>query len=149
MTRRGPTAGRPRAVGADPATAPAGDGGLVRRTVVANGVRPAYLEGGRAAYGATTLAPERWVRAAVLSVPPTRVFRSFLRRDGAQQRVSWYQFLFQVPLAEDVVSEDDFAFVDRHRIEAVPEVGHFLHLAAPAPVNPKIVSFLRAASEGR
>lgn len=38
-------------------------------------------------------------------------------------------------------------FSVEHRIEAVPDVGHFLHLEAPALVNPKIVSFLRPASE--
>lgn len=80
--------------------------------------RPAYLVGhdwgAHAAYGAAVLAPDRWAGMATLAVVPTRFFRPFLRRDADQQRASWYQFLFQVePLAEAIVSEDDFAFVDR------------------------------------
>lgn len=80
--------------------------------------RPAYLVGhdwgAHAVYGAATLAPDRWERLVALSVAPTRVFRPFLIRDWAQQRASWYQFLFQLgPLSEAVVSEADFAFVDR------------------------------------
>lgn len=189
--------------------------------------------GGLATYGATVLAPHRWSRAAVLSVPPTAVFRPFLRASAEQQRNSWYMFFFQVAgLADAVVPAEDLAFVERlwrdwspgwepdeqalaaakqsiaagfpaaldyyrdtwqparqdpalaadqdrilagpvpvptlvlhglrdgcilpgayaeagaffageHRIEAVPDVGHFLHLEAPAVVNPKIVSFLK------
>ena len=65
-------------------------------------------------YGAAALAPHRWDRMVVLSVPPTRVFRPFLRADWDQQRASWYQFLFQLePLAEAVVRDADFAFIDR------------------------------------
>lgn len=80
--------------------------------------RPAYLVGHDwgtlLAYGAATLAPERWRRVVVLAVPPTRIFRAFLIRDWDQQRASWYQFLFQLgPLSEAVVSADDFAYVDR------------------------------------
>lgn len=33
-------------------------------------------------------------------------------------------------------------FVGEHRIEALPGVGHFLHLEDPGLVNPKIVAFL-------
>ena len=70
--------------------------------------------GGMACYGAATLDPTRWERAAVLSVPPTRVFRSFLARDWDQQRASWYQFFFQrESLADAAVSAADFAFIER------------------------------------
>lgn len=70
--------------------------------------------GGLATYGAAVLAPDRLRRAVVLSVPPSRSFRAFLRRDWDQQRAAWYQFFFQLePLAETAVSADDFAFVER------------------------------------
>lgn len=80
--------------------------------------RPVFLVGhdwgAHAVYGAATLAPQRCARMVALSVAPTRVFRPFLMRDWDQQRASWYQFLFQLgPLSEAVVSEADFAFVDR------------------------------------
>jgi pimeloyl-ACP methyl ester carboxylesterase len=70
--------------------------------------------GGLAAYGAATLAPDRVDRIVVLSVAPTRAFRAFLVRDGAQQQASWYQFLFQLsPLGERVLEADDLGLVDR------------------------------------
>lgn len=80
--------------------------------------RPAFLVGHDwgtlAAYGAMTLAPDRFARAVVLAVAPTRIFRPFLARDWDQQRASWYQFLFQLgPLSEAIVSADDFAYLDR------------------------------------
>ncbi len=80
--------------------------------------RPAHCVGhdwgGLATYGAAVLSPGRWGRAVVLSVPPSMSFRPFLRRDWDQQRAAWYQFLFQMePLAESVVSADDFAFIER------------------------------------
>lgn len=70
--------------------------------------------GGLATYGALTLAPERFHRAVVLSVAPTRAFRSFLLQDEAQQQASWYQWFFQLSaFAETAVREDDFALLDR------------------------------------
>lgn len=81
--------------------------------------RPARLVGhdwgALAAYGAGVLGgPQRWERLVTLSVPPTRVFRSFLRGDWDQQRASWYQFLFQLePLSDAAVSAGDFAFLER------------------------------------
>lgn len=78
--------------------------------------QPAWLVGhdwgGLVAYGAAALEPSRWNGIVVLSVPPTRMFRPFLRRDWDQQRASWYQFLFQLEgLAEDAVSAEDFRFL--------------------------------------
>jgi pimeloyl-ACP methyl ester carboxylesterase len=80
--------------------------------------RPARLVGhdwgALATYGAGVLRPDRWQRLVTLSVPPTSAFRPFLRRDPAQQRASWYQFLFQLDtLSEAVVEQDDFAFLER------------------------------------
>lgn len=80
--------------------------------------RPAALVGhdwgALATYGAAVLDPRLLRRVVTLSVPPSRCFRSFLRTSWDQQQASWYQFLFQLdPLAEDVVSADGFAFVER------------------------------------
>lgn len=80
--------------------------------------RPAFLVGhdwgGLATYGAAVLEPSRWHGVAVLSVPPTKVFRPFLEHDWEQQRASWYQFLFQLEeVSERVVSAEGFGFLDR------------------------------------
>lgn len=70
--------------------------------------------GGVATYGAAVLGPAHFQSVVVMSVPPTRIFRPFLRRDPDQQRASWYQFLFQLEtVAETTVSHDDFAFIER------------------------------------
>jgi len=70
--------------------------------------------GASATYGAAVLAPDVVERIVALSVPPSPVFRSFLRSSWDQQRASWYQFLFQLePFAETVVSAGGFAFVER------------------------------------
>ncbi|MEX2659427.1 MAG: alpha/beta fold hydrolase, partial [Acidimicrobiales bacterium] len=68
--------------------------------------------GATAAYGAASLAPERWRRVVTASVPPAGAMSAgFLTYD--QLRRSWYMFFFQHPLAELVVGMDDLAVVDR------------------------------------
>lgn len=68
--------------------------------------------GAFAAYGAGALEPKRWRRVVALSSPPTRaIIPSFLEYE--QLRRSFYQFVFQTPLAEAAVAHDDFAFI-RH-----------------------------------
>lgn len=68
--------------------------------------------GAFAAYGASALEPRRWSRLVALSSPPTRaLIPSFL--DYEQLRRSFYQFVFQTPLAEAAVAHDDFAFIKR------------------------------------
>jgi pimeloyl-ACP methyl ester carboxylesterase len=70
--------------------------------------------GALAAYGAGVLAPDLFVRLVTLSVPPTRVYRPFLRINWDQQRASWYQFLFQLEeLSDAVVPADGFAYLER------------------------------------
>jgi pimeloyl-ACP methyl ester carboxylesterase len=80
--------------------------------------QPAYLVGhdwgGVATYGATVLAPAMWARAVVLAVPPSRVFRDFLVRNGDQQRLSWYMFFFQLAdYSERVVAANSYEFIGR------------------------------------
>lgn len=68
--------------------------------------------GAFAAYGAAALEPRRWRRIVALSSPPTRaIIPSFLDYD--QLRRSFYQFVFQTPLAEAAVAHDDFDFLSR------------------------------------
>lgn len=68
--------------------------------------------GASAAYGAAALAPERFTHLITLSVPPSRVFVSNLRRFPRQLRRSWYMLFFQLPGAMEWVRRRELAFVD-------------------------------------
>jgi pimeloyl-ACP methyl ester carboxylesterase len=68
--------------------------------------------GASATYGAATYAPERWRRVVTLAIPPL-VLTSQALVNYDQLRLFWYQFFFQLPLAEQVVAGGDFAFIDR------------------------------------
>jgi pimeloyl-ACP methyl ester carboxylesterase len=67
--------------------------------------------GAFAAYGAATLAPERWRRVVGLAVAPglgaASVFSSY-----EQLKRSFYIMLFQLPVAEEVVGAGDLAFLN-------------------------------------
>jgi pimeloyl-ACP methyl ester carboxylesterase len=68
--------------------------------------------GALAAYGAASLAPDRFEKVVTLAVPPVPVAaQSFLSYD--QIKRSFYVFVFQTPLAELIVSADEYAFIDR------------------------------------
>jgi pimeloyl-ACP methyl ester carboxylesterase len=70
--------------------------------------------GGVAAQHAAVLGPERVRRLVTLAIPHAAAFAGALRRDPAQLRRSWYEFLFLAEgFAERVVAQDDFAFVHR------------------------------------
>jgi pimeloyl-ACP methyl ester carboxylesterase len=82
------------------------------------GGTPAFVVGhdwgGVAAQHAAVLAPERFRRLVTLAIPHAAAFARSLRADPGQLRRSWYEFLFLAEgFAERVVSQDDFAFVDR------------------------------------
>lgn len=66
--------------------------------------------GALAAYGAASVAPDRWQRVVTAAVPPMGATGQgfFTYR---QLRLSWYMFFFQLPLADVVVPMDDFAFI--------------------------------------
>ena len=68
--------------------------------------------GAFATYGAAALEPDRWRRVVAGAVPPRRSMADgFFTFD--QLRRSWYVFFFQTPFAENAVSMDDLAFIDR------------------------------------
>jgi pimeloyl-ACP methyl ester carboxylesterase len=68
--------------------------------------------GAEAAYGAAAFAPERWRRLVSLGIPPLTMDAG-LFGDYEQLKRFFYMFLFQLPIAEAVVSADEMAFIDR------------------------------------
>jgi pimeloyl-ACP methyl ester carboxylesterase len=68
--------------------------------------------GASAVYAALAQSPVLWRRAVTLAVPPTGAVAVDLFSDE-QMRRSWYSFLMQLPVAEELVARDDLAFVDR------------------------------------
>ena len=68
--------------------------------------------GAPAAYGAASLAPDRWRKVVGAAVPPGGALaRGFVSYD--QLRRSWYMFFFQHGLADVVVPMDDLEFIER------------------------------------
>lgn len=68
--------------------------------------------GAAATYAAVRQEPERWSCFATAAVPPTgHVALDLISCE--QMRRSWYSYLLQLPVAEDVVAADGMAFVDR------------------------------------
>lgn len=66
--------------------------------------------GALAAYGAASVAPDRWRRVVTAAVPPMGATgQGFLTY--RQLKRSWYMFFFQLPFADAVVALDDQAFV--------------------------------------
>jgi pimeloyl-ACP methyl ester carboxylesterase len=68
--------------------------------------------GAMTAYQAGATAPESWRRIVTIAVPPPGVAASAFFR-YAQLKQSFYILLFQTPLAEMVVAQDDLAFIER------------------------------------
>jgi len=69
--------------------------------------------GAAAAYGAAILAPEKIIKLITAAVPyPSAVINAFVT-NPVQQRRSWYMFFFQMPFAEDAVTYNDFAFLEK------------------------------------
>ncbi len=68
--------------------------------------------GAEAAYGAAAFAPDRWRRLVTLSVPPSALDET-LFNDYDQLRNFFYLFLLQAPHAEELVSFNGMAFLDR------------------------------------
>lgn len=68
--------------------------------------------GAAAAHGAAVLAPDRWRRVVTMAVPPGSALAMSFITNRAQIKRSWYMFLFQWPLAEMIVANDDLAFID-------------------------------------
>lgn len=67
--------------------------------------------GAMATYGAAAHAPDRWRRVVTMAVPPLAAMgQAFF--DYEQLKRSFYIFFFQSPLADAVVGQDDFAFIE-------------------------------------
>lgn len=67
--------------------------------------------GAMATYPAVNSAPERWAAMVAAAVPHPAALAGMVM-DYAQLKRSFYMFLFQLPLAEMVVSMNDLAFID-------------------------------------
>ncbi|MHB8438813.1 MAG: alpha/beta fold hydrolase [Acidimicrobiales bacterium] len=68
--------------------------------------------GAAATYAAAVQQPGRWRRAVAMALPPLGAMaESFFSYD--QLKRSFYIFVFQSPLAEMAVAQDDLAFIDR------------------------------------
>ncbi len=67
--------------------------------------------GAAAAYGAAAFAPDRWRRVVTSAVPPLPALLSgfFSFR---QLKRSFYIFVFQTPLAEIALTQDEMSFID-------------------------------------
>jgi pimeloyl-ACP methyl ester carboxylesterase len=64
------------------------------------------------AYAASVDRPEHWSKVVTAAVPPGPGFITALLTDYRQQKRSFYMFLFQMPLADIIVANNDLAFVD-------------------------------------
>jgi pimeloyl-ACP methyl ester carboxylesterase len=80
------------------------------------GQRPGILIGhdwgAAAVYAALRQAPERWTCAVTVAVPPTGHIAPDLASLDQMHR-SWYGYLLQLPVAEELVAANDFELLDR------------------------------------
>ena len=67
--------------------------------------------GATAAWGATTLEPQRWRRVVIANVPPLQIFGQIAFRYDQLKR-SFYFWFFQMSIAESIVGANDLAFLD-------------------------------------
>ena len=67
--------------------------------------------GASAVYCALLAEPARWSRAVAIAVPPT--VGGIDLENEPQMRRSWYSFLLQLPVAEEVVGRDDLRLIRR------------------------------------
>lgn len=68
--------------------------------------------GAPGAYGSAIVEPEKWKRVVGISVPPWGAMANAFFSNLKQLQLSWYMFVFQHPLADFVVSANNFAFFD-------------------------------------
>jgi pimeloyl-ACP methyl ester carboxylesterase len=69
--------------------------------------------GAIAAYGAALLAPQRLKKLVTIAVPYGPKVMEAVVTNYDQTRRSWHMYLFQMPMAEMVVSHNDFEFIER------------------------------------
>jgi len=68
--------------------------------------------GATAVYPAVNHEPGRWRAAVAMAVPHPAAMAAMIL-DYSQLKRSFYMFVFQHPLAEAIVAQEDFAFIDR------------------------------------
>jgi pimeloyl-ACP methyl ester carboxylesterase len=68
--------------------------------------------GAAATAGAASYEPERWSKVVTMAVPPGGALGRAFFGNPAQLKRSWYMFFFQTGLADLIVPQDDFAFID-------------------------------------
>jgi len=69
--------------------------------------------GATAAYATAVLFPEKIDKLVTIAVPYGPALRDAMIHDPAQQKRSWYMYLFQTALGEAALADDDFALIDR------------------------------------
>lgn len=69
--------------------------------------------GATAGYAAAIIAPGKVSRLITSAVPYGNTLRQAWITDPGQQRMSWYVFFFQMPIAEQAVAHDNYAFIDK------------------------------------
>jgi pimeloyl-ACP methyl ester carboxylesterase len=77
----------------------------------ANSVVIAHDWGSIAAYGSAIQKPRNWRRCVIMNVPPFKVFGMIGSR-YEQIKSSFYFWFFQMKVAADIVTANDFAFID-------------------------------------
>ena len=74
------------------------------------------------AYGIAQLRPDLINRFSTASVPHGLKLQTAFLTDGDQQRMSWYMFFFQLPLADISLPLNDFEFIHRLWREWSPDL---------------------------
>jgi pimeloyl-ACP methyl ester carboxylesterase len=69
--------------------------------------------GAVAAWGAAGHEPERWHRCAILNIPPFQIFGANLFSYDQIKRSFYFWFFQMQAVAEEIISANDFAFIDR------------------------------------
>jgi len=69
--------------------------------------------GATAAYATVVLFPGKVDKLITIAVPYGPALRDAMIRDPAQQKRSWYMYLFQTGLGEAALTDNDFALIDR------------------------------------
>ncbi len=92
--------------------------------------------GATAAYGAAALAPERVERLVTLGAAHPAAVRGALATRYERHKGTWHAYFFQMPFAEQVVSANDFAFIEDWWRDASPEYD-------PAPVLERVKATFR------
>jgi pimeloyl-ACP methyl ester carboxylesterase len=77
--------------------------------------------GASASYGAAALAPERVQRMVTIGAAHPAAFRGDLATSYERHKGLWHAYFFQLPFAEQVVSANDFAFIEQWWRDASPE----------------------------